>query len=201
MPIRAPAATITGAKVYLRPPRLSDAATFLAAVRASVALHRGWTTAPRTASGYAKFVRRYASRGARRTHAGFLVFRRDDHALVGVYNFSEIVRGAFESAYLGYFAFSPLAGQGLMSEGLELVLDLAFSGLGLHRVEVNIQPNNVRSLALAERLGFTREGYSRRYVKIGGRWRDHVRFAMLGEDWRLLRRQRRAARKGKGNDR
>ena len=189
MPIRVPAATITGANVYLRPPRLSDAGAFKAAVRESQSLHRGWTSAPRTSAAYAKFVKRYATRGARRVHAGFLVFRSADHALVGVYNFSEIVHGAFQSAYLGYFAFAPLAGQGLMSEGLALALDIAYRKIGLHRVEVNIQPNNARSLALATRLGFTRECYSRRYVKIGGRWRDHVRFAMLSEDWRVLRRK------------
>jgi len=56
---------------------------------------------------------------------------------------------------------------------------------------VNVQPNNARSLALAERLGFTREGYSRRDVKISGRWRDHVRLAILAEDWRKLRRRHR----------
>ncbi len=187
--MRVPAATITGANVYLRPPRPSDAEAFLAAVRASTALHRGWTSAPRTPAGYAKFVQRYATRGVHRIHAGFFVFRKTDHALVGVYNFSEIVHGAFQSAYLGYFAFAPQAGKGLMSEGLALALDIAFRKVRLHRVEVNIQPNNERSLALATRAGFTREGYSRRYVKIGGRWRDHVRFAMLAEDWRVLRRK------------
>jgi len=195
MPKRAPAATITGVNVYLRPPRLSDAVAFHAAVRASAALHRGWTSAPRTPARYAKFVQRYATRGKLPTQAGYLVFRREDDALVGVYNFSEIVRGAFQSAFLGYFAFAPLAGKGLMAEGLAAALDIAFRQLKLHRVEVNIQPTNTRSLALATRLGFIREGYSRRYVKIGGRWRDHVRFAMLAEDWRLLRRKRRPARK------
>jgi len=80
-----------------------------------------------------------------------------------------------------------------MTEGLAAALDIAFRKFKLHRVEVNVQPNNARSLALAERLGFTREGYSRRYVKIGGRWRDHVRLAMLAEDWRTLRRQHRFA--------
>ena len=195
MPKRAPAATITGGNVYLRPPRLSDAGAFHAAVRASTALHRGWTSAPQTPARYAKFVHRYASRSKLPQHAGFLVFRRDDDALVGVYNFSEIVRGAFQSAFLGYFAFAPLAGKGLMTEGLAAALDIAFRELKLHRIEVNIQPGNARSLALATRVGFTREGYSRRYVKIGGRWRDHVRFAMLAEDWRVLRRKRRTARK------
>jgi [ribosomal protein S5]-alanine N-acetyltransferase len=188
--MREPAATITSANVYLRPPRLSDGGAFHAAVRASTALHRGWTSAPGTPARYAKFVQRYATRSKDPTNAGFLVFRRADNALVGVYNFSEIVRGAFQSAYLGYFGFVPLAGKGLMSEGLAAALDIAFGKLKLHRVEVNIQPNNTRSLALATRLGFTREGYSRRYVKISGRWRDHVRFAMLAEDWRKLRRNR-----------
>ena len=111
----------------------------------------------------------------------------EDQALAGVINFSEIVRGAFESAYVGYFAFAPLEGQGYMSEGFALALDFAFRDFGLHRVEANVQPDNARSLALVERLGFTREGYSRRYVKIAGRWRDHVRYAMLAEDWRTLR--------------
>ena len=193
--MRAPAATITGANVYLRPPRLSDAAAFGAAVRASTALYRGWTSPPRTPARFARFVHRYATRGEAPANAGFLVLRRQDDALVGVYNFSEIVRGAFQSAFLGYFAFTPLAGKGLMSEGMALALDIAFRQLKLHRVEVNIQPANARSLALAERLGFTREGYSRRYVKIGGRWRDHVRFAMLAEDWRALRALHRAGRR------
>ena len=195
MPKRAPAATITGVNVYLRPPRLSDAGAFQAAVRASTALHQGWTTAPRTPARFARFVHRYAARGKQPIHAGYLVFRRDDDALVGVYNFSEIVRGAFQSAFLGYFAFAPLAGKGLMTEGMAAALDIAFRKLKLHRVEVNIQPTNSRSLALATRLGFTREGFSRRYVKISGRWRDHIRLAMLAEDWQKLRREHRFARK------
>ena len=72
--------------------------------------------------------------------------RRDDDALVGVFNFSEIVRGAFQSTYLGYFAFAPHAGSGYMTEGMALALDVAFGRLELHRVEVNIQPTNTRSL-------------------------------------------------------
>ncbi len=117
------------------------------------------------------------------------MFRREGHELVGAYNLSEIVRGVFHSAYLGYYAFAPWAGHGYMRAGLALVLQAAFADLKLHRVEANVQPANVRSIRLLQAIGFTREGYSRRYVKIAGRWRDHVRFAMLAEDWRALRRR------------
>jgi ribosomal-protein-alanine N-acetyltransferase len=68
-----------------------------------------------------------------------------------------------------------------MREGLVLVLRHAFETVGLHRVEANIQPENVRSIALVEGLGFRREGYSPRYLRIGGEWRDHVRYAILSE--------------------
>jgi ribosomal-protein-alanine N-acetyltransferase len=198
MPTRPPAATITGNRVYLRPPQVRDAAAFIAAAQASRRLHGRWTQAPATRERFAALVKRYAPRTEGANHAGFLILRRDDHALVGVLNFSEIVRGAFQSTYLGYYAFTPHAGQGLMSEGMALGLDVAFRQLKLHRVEVNIQPTNTRSVALAERVGFTREGYSRRYVKIAGRWRDHVRYAMLAEDWRKLRRKAQAPRKPAG---
>ncbi len=175
--------------MYLRPPSATDAKAFVRAAKASRALHGPWTCPPATPARFDAFVARFAAQERNAcTHAAFLVLRREDDALVGSYNFSEIVRGVFQSTYLGYYAFAPLAGQGYMTEGMALALDAAFDVLRLHRVEVNIQPTNARSLALAERIGFAREGYSRRYVKIGGRWRDHVRLAMLAEDWRLLRR-------------
>jgi ribosomal-protein-alanine N-acetyltransferase len=71
-----------------------------------------------------------------------------------------------------------------MLEGVGLVLSRAFGPLRLHRVEANVQPGNERSKALVRRLGFTKEGYSERYLKIGGRWRDHERWAILAENWR-----------------
>jgi ribosomal-protein-alanine N-acetyltransferase len=197
MPTRTSAPTISGVRVYLRPPHVRDAARFIAAAQASRKLHGQWTQAPATRERFAALVKRYAPRTVSH-HAGFLVLRRDDHALVGVLNFSEIARGAFQSTYLGYYAFAPQAGQGLMTEGMALGLDVAFRQLKLHRVEVNIQPTNKRSIALAERVGFAREGYSPRYVKIAGRWRDHARYAMLAEDWRTLRRKVLAARKTAG---
>jgi [ribosomal protein S5]-alanine N-acetyltransferase len=112
-----------------------------------------------------------------------LVRRRADDAIVGVVNLNEIVRGSFQSAYLGYYAFRPHAGQGYMAEGLALVLRHAFGGLGLHRLEANIQPGNRQSRGLVRRLGFRKEGFSPRYLKIGGRWRDHERWAIVREAW------------------
>jgi ribosomal-protein-alanine N-acetyltransferase len=175
------------ARVLIRPPRAADARAFTAAARASKRLHSAWVSAPSTPRQYAAYAARYG--GALPTHLGLLVFRRDDGALVGACNLSEIVRGAFHSAYLGYYGFVPWTGQGYMRAGLALALDAAFRDLRLHRIEANAQPANLRSIRLLQAAGFTREGYARRYVKIAGRWRDHVRFAMLAEDWRALRRQ------------
>ncbi len=183
-----PTSTVrTGRRVFIRPPARADAAAFLAAVRASRKLHASWVQGPRSPERYAAYAKRYGGRLS--THAGFLVLRKDTGELAGVFNLSEIVRGGFQSAYLGYFGFTGSVGEGFMSEGLALVLDTAFRALKLHRVECNVQPANRRSVALIERCGFEREGYSRRYVKIAGRWRDHVRYAMLAEDWRRIRRR------------
>jgi [ribosomal protein S5]-alanine N-acetyltransferase len=192
MPTRSPAAALTtcarGLRVYVRPPRRADTGTFIAAVAASRDLHRAWVKPPATAPEFAAYVARFAGAAvrdpARAPRAGFLACRVADDAPVGVFNVSEIVRGSFESAYLGYYGLRPHAGSGYMREALALVLAAAFRTLRLHRVEANVQPDNARSIALLAAAGFTREGYSRRYLKIAGRWRDHERWAMLAEDWR-----------------
>jgi [ribosomal protein S5]-alanine N-acetyltransferase len=183
-----PSALVAGDSVFLRWPRSSDAKAFVAAVRASARLHGNWVQAPSTPARFASYLARFAGRRSRRgetaTHVGLLVCRIADGAPVGVFNLSEIVRGAFQSGYIGYYALAPFAGRGYMSEGLELTLRFAFRALKLHRVEINIQPRNARSILLARRAGFTREGFSRRYVKLAGRWRDHERWALVVEDWR-----------------
>ena len=192
MPARRNTTLGAGDRVYLRRPRAADRAKFLAAVRASRALHASWVRTPDSAARYATYIRRYAGPKSRRsgsaTHVGLLVCRIEDGAPVGVFNLSEIVRGAFRSAYLGYYALEPYAGRGYMAEAFGLVLRVAFLGLRLHRIEVNVQPGNRRSISLVRGVGFTREGFSRRYVKIAGRWRDHERWALLVEDWRVRRR-------------
>jgi [ribosomal protein S5]-alanine N-acetyltransferase len=165
--------------VRIRRPRTDDEAEFLQRVHASRSLHRPWTYLSESAEGFAQLLARARSP----SHAGFLIVRAEDDAIAGLANLSQIVLGDFRSAYLGYSVFVPFDGQGYMTEGLDLVLREAFGPIGLHRVEANVQPGNDRSIALVERLAFRFEGYSPRYLKIGGRWRDHLRYAILAEDF------------------
>jgi [ribosomal protein S5]-alanine N-acetyltransferase len=165
-----------GEHVSLRPMDAADEAAFLRAVRSSRKLHRPWSYLPETSEDFRDML-------VRPLGESYLICRNEDGALAGSATLGHIVFGNLRSAYLGYSAFVPHQHRGFMTEGLELVLRHAFGTLGLHRVEVNIQPDNARSIALAERLGFRREGYSPRYLKIGGRWRDHVRFAMLADEF------------------
>jgi ribosomal-protein-alanine N-acetyltransferase len=164
--------------VLLRRPSARDAEEFLDRVRASRRLHRPWSAPPDTAEAYATFLR--TSR--RRTTDTSFVCRREDGAIVGVYDLSQIFYGSFCSAYLGYYAFVPFAGNGFMRAGMRLVLARAFGDLGLHRVQANVQPGNEASLALVRGAGFRREGFSPRYLKVAGRWRDHESWALLAEE-------------------
>ena len=133
-------------------------------------------------------MRRYGRFAARdpacATHVGFLVCRCDDDAIVGVFNIGEIVRGAFQSAYLGYYAFAPHAGAGYMAEGLELVLRVAFRALKLHRVEANVQPTNARSLALVRARGLRPRGLLAPLRADRGTLARSRALALLVEDWR-----------------
>jgi ribosomal-protein-alanine N-acetyltransferase len=159
---------------------------YLAAARRSRGLHSPWVAPPRTERELRDYVK--AREGpvafgyAVRTHGG---------ELAGIINLNGIMRGLFQTAFLGYYAFAPHASRGYMGEALSQVLRLAFGTHRLHRVEANIQPDNQASIALVERAGFRREGYSPRYLKIAGRWRDHERWAITVEEWRAQRRPRR----------
>lgn len=164
--------------VHLETPGPGHARAFLEGVRRSRRLHRGLVSPPRNRERY----REYLSRLSRPSHEGHFVCLSDGE-LAGVINVSEIVRGIFQSAYLGFYAFAPHHGRGHMAAGLDLVIAWAFRKSRLHRLEANIQPGNLPSIALVKRLGFRLEGLSRRYLKISGRWRDHERWAITKEDY------------------
>ena len=154
-----------------------DAREFVAAVARSRSLHRPWTSPPSTPGAYRAWLARMQPPIAR----AFAVRRIDEGALVGVFSVTNIVMGLFRSAHLGYYAFAPHAGQGLMREGLDAVVRVAFGAMKLHRLEANVQPGNRTSIALVTACGFAKEGFSPRYLKIGGRWRDHERWAIVAD--------------------
>ena len=166
-------------RVRLEQPSMRRAMAFVEAVRHSRSLHRRWAHPPSTLEQYREFVKRVRAP----THIGHLLCT-EEGLLAGVININEIVRGTFCSGYLGYYALAPHHACGYMRAGLASVIHLAFRRHGLHRLEANIQPDNLRSIALVQGLGFRREGFSPKYLKITGRWRDHERWAMTSEEWK-----------------
>jgi [ribosomal protein S5]-alanine N-acetyltransferase len=166
--------------IDLRTPTVADAGALLDLARKSVAHLEPWVTPPADGTAYATYLEGLDS--VRKV--GFLVCRPKDGKLLGLVNVSEIVRGAFHSAYLGYWIGAPYARRGYMHTGLGAVMRHCFDRLNLHRLEANIQPDNLASIALVRSLGFRREGYSPRYLYLAGAWRDHQRWAILNPDWR-----------------
>lgn len=166
-------------RVFLDDPTVEQEAEFLAATIRSDKLHQPWVFPPRTHEEYDEYLERIR---IGRTIPSLVRFKSDNR-LAGIINISEAVRGAFQSAYLGFYAFAGAERQGFMTEGLALVLDRAFGELGFHRLEANIQPGNLASAALVSRLGFRKEGFSPKYLFIDDDWRDHDRWAILSEEW------------------
>jgi [ribosomal protein S5]-alanine N-acetyltransferase len=174
-----------GSTVYIRLPQPDDCQELIELNQKSLNFYRGLASPMTTPQQFTNYI----SRCRQDDFEGMLICRITDATIVGVINLSQIFRGGFQSAYLGYQIGAPFAGQGYMTEAIQLVLRHAFNEMKLHRLEANIQPDNKASIALVKRAGFTKEGYSRRYLKINGRWRDHERWAILAEDWRVKNRQ------------
>ena len=166
--------------ISLRRLRREDEPAYLEAVARSARLHRPWAYPPDTAEAFAGYVAGSESR--------IPLAVMTDGELAGIYTLSQIVYASFRNAYLGYYAFVPYAGTGAMRAAMPSVFRFAFDELGLHRLQANVQPGNDRSIALLRGTGWREEGYARRYLKIGGRWRDHLMFAILAEEAGRARR-------------
>jgi ribosomal-protein-alanine N-acetyltransferase len=171
---------LSGKRVYLRSPKSSDCDEVIYLSRKSMSLHRGLVSPPKTTRLYTEYLKR----SQRKDNASFFICRKEEHTILGAINLSQIFRGGFLNAYLGYFIGEPFANQGYMTEAMKLILKYAFEGLKLHRLEANIQPHNIASIKLVKRAGFKKEGFSQRYLKICGRWRDHERWAITAETWK-----------------
>jgi ribosomal-protein-alanine N-acetyltransferase len=162
-------------RIYIRPPSRHDEHVFLAAVRRSRSPHQPWTKPPGTAMEFQAYLERMNTPA----NSACFVCLRATNEIAGVINIIGIVLGKFRSGYLGYHIFSGFERQGLMREGLQAAIGHAFKVLKLHRLEANIQPDNRASIALVSSCGFLKEGYSPKYLKIGGRWRDHERWTIV----------------------
>lgn len=174
-----------GPRTAIRPFAPADADEFTARARESRELHRPWLFPPADPAAYAAYAAALIEDPAK---AGFLVCERNgaagrpaDGAIAGFINVNNIVLGGFRCGALGYGGFAHATGRGLMGEGLGLVIGHAFGPLGLHRLEVNVQPDNAASIALVRRAGFRLEGFSPDFLFIDGAWRDHERWAITAE--------------------
>jgi ribosomal-protein-alanine N-acetyltransferase len=172
----------------LRGPSPTDREAFVEATRGSRALHRPWVHPPTTPSGFDSWLQE----GGDGRRERWLVWHRGSGRLAGYIAANEIVYGALQSAYLGYWVVQGFEGRGLMREAVAAAVDHLFGRrrLRLHRLEANIQPGNAPSQALVDSLGFRLEGLSPRYLKVAGLWRDHERWALTVEDWRRIRSRR-----------
>lgn len=166
-------------RVFVASASEADAEELIRANLRSQSLHLPWVKSFTDQQGFDAWMQKIAGT----THLGFVVRERNDRSIVGIVNLNEIVRGAFQSAYLGYYAMADKTGRGLMTEALCAVLSIAFTDIELHRVEANVQPENHPSIALVQGIGFRHEGFSPRYLFIDGEWRDHQRWAITAEEF------------------
>jgi len=162
-------------RIYLRAVGPADESEFISLMRESESLHEPWISPPTTSV----LFKYYLQRLAEEDHEGFAICRQEDDKIVGIININNVIRGSFLSASLGYYVGKHFHGRGYMQEGLTQVVSYAFGKMGLHRLEANIQPDNIRSTQLVARCGFKKEGYSKNFLFIDGAWRDHERWCKV----------------------
>jgi ribosomal-protein-alanine N-acetyltransferase len=178
--------------VVLRPYRRSDARAWSDVRRANEKWLAKWEPTPygswHDLNSPAAFrsvhadLRRAARHGSAMPFAVCIHDGDGGERLIGQLTLGNVVRRAFCSAYAGYWVDSRVAGRGIIPTALALVVDHAFGAGGLHRIEVNIRPDNLASRRVVEKLGFRQEAYHHRYLHIDGEWRDHLGYAMTAED-------------------
>ncbi|MCA0335461.1 MAG: GNAT family N-acetyltransferase [Actinobacteria bacterium] len=183
-PLRLEGTTPHGERIVLRALRATDEASYIALRRANAEWLAPWdATAPHPSVRPRRFADLVAAQEVE-ARAGRALPMAVEHAgrLVGQVNVSNIARGSFWSCTVGYWVSRAMAGRGVIPTAVALVGDHCFETLGLHRIEINIRPENLASLAIVRKLGFRDEGMRERYLHIDGEWRDHRSFALTTED-------------------
>ncbi|WP_193367330.1 GNAT family N-acetyltransferase [Pelagibius marinus] len=180
---------LEGPRVFLVPPRMSDWKAWAGLREESRGFLTPWEpTWPHDALGRHAFRRRlraYNQEWRQGTGFSFLVYRLSDSTLMGGVTLSNVRRGVAQAASMGYWIGERFARQGFMSEAVSAVVEFAFEELALHRVEAACLPHNDASRSLLLKVGFRQEGYARQYLRINGKWQDHLLFEMLRDDPRL----------------
>jgi ribosomal-protein-alanine N-acetyltransferase len=181
-----PPEPIIGRKVALRVPDMADFDAWARLREASrrflVPWEPAWPPDDLTRSAFRRRVARY--RQDWREDQGYALFlhRLEDGALVGGITLTNIRRGVAQTVSLGYWMGESFAGQGYMAAGVRTLIPYAFGALGFRRVEAACVPNNIASVRLLERVGFTREGIARQYLCINGTWMDHALYGLVKGD-------------------
>ena len=180
---------ITGKNLYLRLPNIKDYSQWVKLRAESKEFLQPWE--PRwkedelTFTGFKRIIKYYANELKLKRGYPFFVFKNFNNSLVGGVTLSNIRRGASQSCTLGYWMGEQYAGQGLMSEVMENIVPFVFGNLKLHRLEASCLPINERSVRLLSAIGFCEEGLAKSYLKINGKWQDHILFGLNQEDWNL----------------
>lgn len=173
-------------RMLLRPPIMADYVAW-ARLRALSRQHLepwepAWASDELSRTAFRRRVRVH-QRDLREDHGyAFFLFNATDHELIGGLTLSNVRRGVTQAASLGYWIGAPFAGQGYMTEAVATTCEFSFDVLQLHRLEAACLPSNHASVKVLERNRFKREGLARKYLKIAGRWQDHLLYALLCDD-------------------
>lgn len=179
---------VHGDGISLRVPQISDYADW-AELRAQsrdflTPWEPAWTSSELTRTSYRRRLKYYARDMREDLGYAFFMFDSEKDTLLGSLTLSNVRRGVTHACTLGYWVGAVHAGQGKMTAGVKAAIPFVFDTLRLHRLEAACLPRNEASIKLLERMGFTREGLARRYLKINGIWQDHVTYALLEDDVR-----------------
>ncbi len=188
--ITLPKIILEGPSVFLRPPRMEDWPLWVEARWRNYHHIKPFEPAWPKRCLTQDFFRRRLLRQHNDWKDGrgnyFLLFRKEDEALIGGININNICRGAAHYASPGYWIDQRHQGQGYMSEGMLLVIEYCFEELKLHRINAACVLHNERSKKLLMRAGFAEEGQAEKYLKIDGTWQDHILFGLTKESWEAM---------------
>jgi len=177
---------VRGRRVYLRHPAMSDFEAWAALREESrdflTPWEPTWPADDLTRSAFRRRLRRYQRDIRDDVAYPFFLFRRGDDAFMGAVTLSNVRRGVTQSCNMGYWVGEAFGGNGFMREGVSALIPWVFETLRLHRLEAACLPSNERSKRLLQACGFREEGFARGYLRINGRWEDHVLYAILDSD-------------------